>query len=69
MIVPATMFIESAVDMLKTVDERQLKDQEKEFRFAIGNATDETVRGYQLGLHTMRILIMEQLTIEGAKKL
>ena len=60
MIIPAAMFIESAVDMLKdgALTDEQREAQKKEFKFAIPDATDETVRGYELGLQVMRILLM-----------
>lgn len=57
MVVPAAMFIEMAQDMLKTHDPEQLKEQEKEFRFAVGEANDDVVKGYLLGLETMRALL------------
>jgi hypothetical protein len=58
MVVPAAMFIEMAQDMLKTHDPAQLKDQEKKLRFALGDqANDDVVKGYLLGLETMRALL------------
>jgi hypothetical protein len=58
MVVPAAMFIEMAQDMLKTHDPAQLKDQGKELRFALGDqANDDVVKGYLLGLETMRALL------------
>lgn len=57
--VPAAMFIESAIDMLKTVETPMLLDQRKELHVAVGDrATKEFADGYELGLQTARVCLM-----------
>lgn len=59
MIIPAAMFIESAIDSLKdgSVPQSHLDAQLKEFRFALGSPSEDMQRGYQLGLQTARVLL------------
>jgi hypothetical protein len=59
MVVPAAMFIEVAIDMLKSLSPQQLADQRKEFCEATqGTETSEDLQhGYEIGLQTMRYLL------------
>jgi hypothetical protein len=62
MVVPAAMTIEEAQDWMKKLDPQQLKAQEKEVRFTMGEnppLTDREVYMYNLGLQTMRTLIVQ----------
>lgn len=60
MIVPAAMFIESAIDMLKdnTVPVDVRADQAKELTFATGDHDPQFIAGYELGLQVARVLLM-----------
>lgn len=67
MIIPAAMFIESAVDRVVDLDPAQEIDQYNELHEAMGDSTlaklsaaspmsEDFARGYKLGLETMRVL-------------
>jgi hypothetical protein len=57
-VIPAAMFIEMAVDMLKTMNPEQREYQLKEAKFAMGDiANDDWLKGYEVGLETMRALL------------
>ena len=56
--VPAAMFIESAVDMLKEADPRTMQDQRKELHVAVGDKSEDFIQGYELGLQTARVCVM-----------
>jgi hypothetical protein len=60
MLIPAAMFIESAVDMLKDVSQEHLDDQTKELESALGAHLSEYTpqAAYNLGLQTARIIIL-----------
>lgn len=69
MIIPAAMFIESAVDRVVRLSAEQRDAQRKELHVAMGDPTlvqlgasvpmhEDFVAGYQLGLETMRVLIL-----------
>lgn len=62
MIVPAAMFIEMAVDQLKSSatfagQEWVREDQQKELFSAVPNISDDFKAGYELGLQTARVLL------------
>jgi hypothetical protein len=68
MIIPAAMFIESAVDDLKRVDSRWLADQLKELHEAVGDKPQDFQDGYQLGVQTARGMVAQsgELLLKGA---
>jgi hypothetical protein len=57
MIVPAAMWIESAVDGVASLPQWLRDDQKKELLDALPAASDQMQRGYELGLQTMRVLL------------
>lgn len=58
-VIPAAMIIESAVDSLKNlkVDDPVLVDQAKELHEAVGDTSDDFIKGYNLGLEVARLMI------------
>lgn len=56
--VPPAMLIEAARDMLPQVPSGQRDDQRKELYSAVGQTTDEFIRGYELGLQTARTIVL-----------
>jgi hypothetical protein len=79
MLAPAAMFIESAVDMIKQKDQKQVAAELKELRFAspqlqqlrdsLPPDTTDVEIGYQIGLTVARILLMEHPGIGLARKI
>lgn len=63
------MFIESAQDMLKTLDKWTRDDQKKELKFAVAGASDDFAAGYELGLQTARAILAGSpaLVLKGVK--
>lgn len=64
MLIPAAMFIEEAVDQLKAIrasgTTAALNDQRKELEEATGDyAGSEFSQGYELGLQTARVILMQ----------
>jgi len=58
MLIPAAMFIETALDQVKTLVDAVRADQLKELHTAIGaQATEEVAAGYLLGLQTARVVL------------
>lgn len=62
MIAPATMFIETAIDELKSPEtfagqEWVLQAQRKELECAVPNVSDDFRAGYELGVQTARVLL------------
>jgi hypothetical protein len=75
---PAVMFIESAVDMLKTVPEWMRQSQLKELhsfgdaraqRLGASGVSVDFQKGYELGLQTARVIIMTSpaVMLKGVK--
>jgi hypothetical protein len=60
MLIPAAMFIESAVDMLAEVPRANLDRQGKELYSALGDKMNSYTpqQAYNLGLQTARIIIL-----------
>ena len=57
MLIPAAMFIESAIDTLKNVPAADLADQLHELHEAVGDKPQDFQNGYQLGIQTARVLV------------
>jgi hypothetical protein len=54
------MFIEEAAEMLRTVDPAVLADQRKELHVAhVGPGTEDFACGYEMGLQTARVVLMQ----------
>lgn len=66
--IPAAMFIEEAVDMLREgIGASVVADQRKELHVAVGDrATEEFAQGYELGLQTARCLLIQSPKAEQA---
>ena len=52
------MLIEAARDMLPQLPSGQRHDQRKELHVAIGETTEDFIRGYELGLQTGRVIVL-----------
>jgi hypothetical protein len=66
MVVPAAMFIEEAVDVLKQKDQKHTQAELHELAVAcptpaslIGGTASDFEAGYQLGLTVMRVLLLQ----------
>lgn len=59
MVTPAAMFIESATAELKALNPQQVLDQCKELHAATGIANPQFADGYNLGIQTVRVMLLQ----------
>jgi hypothetical protein len=67
MVIPSAADIESAIDWLKTVDQKWLYDQQRELHSALGALSPDYIAGFQLGVQAGRVLVRQsgELVMRG----